>query len=423
MRRGKCSSSRKSSLVARCSSPGIPSFTGSAPAAIRKWRPSRTSSPTLIVFRPVNRACPSKVSIPLSAYIRSCFPGTGSVKPRLNAINSGQSMSSFPATPRVRMRDAKSTASAPETSIFFGSQPRSAQVPPNGRKSITATLQPAARTRIAAVIAAVPVPTITRSYVFPIPYVRIQMGRGASRLSAAGALRLHRRALDRAERAENAAVAGIGPEQRPAMGALIVELTGVGGHRFRPGVDAPRTSQHGLEDRLVHGFGLEGKPAFAVAFVSEPTLALESSKVTTASFFSMLTLTLETPGTRDSAFLTVIGQASQYIDGTSSATVFVSADDGAARPVSATTDRSLRILIGVPFSVKERCDIREDEDGEQPRRYDPEADPVASPDPRHGANSAGLAGRGPVDAPPGPPERRERYRDEHGLIRLERLQI
>src|SRR6266700_3176706 len=176
MRRGKRSSSRKFSLVAKYSSPGIPSFTGSAPAAIRKWRPSRTSSPTLIVFRPVNRACPCKVSIPLSAYTRSCFPGTGSVKPRLNAINSGQSMSSFPATPRVRMRDAKSTASAPETSIFFGSQPRSAQVPPNGRKSITATLQPAARTRIAAVIAAVPVPTITRSYVFPIPYVRIQMG-------------------------------------------------------------------------------------------------------------------------------------------------------------------------------------------------------------------------------------------------------
>src|SRR2546428_8667226 len=66
--------------------------------------------------------------------------------------------------------------SAPETSIFFGSHPRSAQVPPKGRKSITATLQPAAGTRIAAVIAAVPVPTITRSYVFPIPHVRVQTG-------------------------------------------------------------------------------------------------------------------------------------------------------------------------------------------------------------------------------------------------------
>src|SRR5712691_6492200 len=133
------------------------------------------------------------------------------------------------------------------------------------------------------------------------------------------------------------------------MGALVVELTGVGGHRFRPGVAASWTSQNGLEDRLVHGFGLEGKPAFAVAFVSEPTLALESSKVTTASFFSKLTLTLETPGTRDSAFLTVIGQASQYIEGTSSATVFVSAKDGAARTANTLASSSSGIFIRVPF--------------------------------------------------------------------------
>src|SRR6266705_4040535 len=258
---------------------------------------------------------------------------------------------------------------------------------------------------------------------FPFLTSESRWARHVCLLRAARALRLHRRALDRAERAEDAAVAGSGLEQRPALGALVVELAGVGGHRFRLGVAAPWTSQNGLERSLAHGFGLDGKPAFAVAFVSASTLALASSKVTTASFFSKLTLTLETPGTLDSAFLTVIGHASQYIDGTSSATVFVSANDGAARPVSATTDRSLRILIGVPFSVKERCDIREDEDGEQPRRYDPEADPVASPDPRHGANSAGLAGRGPVEAPPGPPERRERDGDEHGLIRLERLQI
>jgi hypothetical protein len=47
-------------------------------------------------------------------------------------------------------------ASAPPTSIFFGSQPRSAHVPPKGWKSITATRQPASRTRMAAVFAAVP---------------------------------------------------------------------------------------------------------------------------------------------------------------------------------------------------------------------------------------------------------------------------
>ena len=166
MRRGTCCSLRNSSLVARYSSPGIPNLTGSAPAAMRKWRASRVSLSTRIVLGSVNRARPRKVSIPLSAYICSCLRGTASVKLRLNAINSGQSTCSSPATPCVRMRNAKSMTSAPETSIFFGSHPRSAQVPPNGRKSITATLQPAARTRIAAVIAAVPVPTITRSYRF-----------------------------------------------------------------------------------------------------------------------------------------------------------------------------------------------------------------------------------------------------------------
>ncbi len=101
--------------------------------------------------------------MPFAAYIRSCFAGTESVKLRLNAIKSGQSMLSSPVTPCPRIREAKSIASAPDTSIFLGSQPRSAQVPPNGRKSITATLHPAARTRMAATIAAVPVPTMTRS--------------------------------------------------------------------------------------------------------------------------------------------------------------------------------------------------------------------------------------------------------------------
>src|SRR5262249_54992136 len=57
----------------------------------------------------------------------------------------------------------QSTASAPLTSIFFGSQPRSAQVPPNGRWSITATERPALRTRPAATCAAVPVPMTMRS--------------------------------------------------------------------------------------------------------------------------------------------------------------------------------------------------------------------------------------------------------------------
>jgi hypothetical protein len=48
-------------------------------------------------------------------------------------------------------------------SIFFGSQPRRAQVPPNGRLSMMATDHPAARTRRLTTCAAVPLPMTTRS--------------------------------------------------------------------------------------------------------------------------------------------------------------------------------------------------------------------------------------------------------------------
>src|SRR5258706_2876231 len=185
MRRRSCCRLRKSSLVARYSSPGIPNLTGSAPAATRKWRASRVSPSTRSVLGPVKCARPWKVSMPLSAYICSCFGGTASVKLRLNPISAGQSTCSSPATPCVRMRDAKSMTSAAETSIFFGSHPRSAQVPPNGRKSITATVQPAARTRIAAVIAAVPVPTITRSYRFAMA---LPLRRGRRQILPVGTL-------------------------------------------------------------------------------------------------------------------------------------------------------------------------------------------------------------------------------------------
>ena len=69
------------------------------------------------------------------------------MKVRLKAISWGQSIATAPVTPRPAMRAAASMASSPLTSIFLGSQPRSAQVPPNGRWSITTTDQPAALTR------------------------------------------------------------------------------------------------------------------------------------------------------------------------------------------------------------------------------------------------------------------------------------
>ena len=54
------------------------------------------------------------------------------------------------------MRAAWLIAEVPRMSIFLGTQPRKAQVPPNGRNSATATVQPAARTRLATPIGAMP---------------------------------------------------------------------------------------------------------------------------------------------------------------------------------------------------------------------------------------------------------------------------
>src|SRR5216684_326886 len=195
--------------------------------------------------------------MPLPAYMSSCFFGIGSVKDRLNAISSRQSMHTSPAMPFPRMRRAWSSAATPPTSIFFGSQPRSAHVPPKGRKSTIATIHPALRTRIAATIAAVPVPMMTRSYRF-IAFSCTSRRPSRSELATAGALRLHRRAFDRAEGAEHAAVARIRPEQRAAARAFVVELAGVGRHRLGLGEAALRAGQHRFEDRRAHCFGVDG---------------------------------------------------------------------------------------------------------------------------------------------------------------------
>src|SRR6267378_4591968 len=92
------------------------------------------------------------------------------------------------------MRPTLSTVSALAISIFFGSQPRSAQVPPNGRKSMIATVQPAARDRIAATIAAVPVPTITRSYSLVLTFLqRLRPGAGLIKTHASPSGRPHQK--------------------------------------------------------------------------------------------------------------------------------------------------------------------------------------------------------------------------------------
>ena len=68
--------------------------------------------------------------------------------------------------PRPLKRWPQWSASAAPTSTFFGSQPRSAHVPPKGRESMMATVHPAFRHRGATDEAADPVPMTMRSYRF-----------------------------------------------------------------------------------------------------------------------------------------------------------------------------------------------------------------------------------------------------------------
>src|SRR5207253_2858558 len=90
--------------------------------------------------------------------------GTESVNVRLNRIKSRQSMRNpGSSTPLPFIRRAQSTTSAAPTRTFFGSQPRRAHVPPNGRLSMIATLHPAARHLDATVEAAEPVPIQIKS--------------------------------------------------------------------------------------------------------------------------------------------------------------------------------------------------------------------------------------------------------------------
>src|SRR3546814_10979179 len=79
------------------------------------------------------------------------------------------------------MRAAASIASSPLTSIFLGSQPRSAQVPPNGRWSMTATDHPAARTWPIATWAAVPLQMTIRSYWAMAIFLRASVQRSRGR--------------------------------------------------------------------------------------------------------------------------------------------------------------------------------------------------------------------------------------------------
>src|SRR2546425_12453683 len=102
--------------------------------------------------------------MPALAYPFSLLSGTGSVKVLLKRMSEDQSIfASFDETPSPSIRRFQSINSAAPTRTFLGSQPRRAQVPPNGLESMIATSQPALRHWFAAAEPAVPVPITMRS--------------------------------------------------------------------------------------------------------------------------------------------------------------------------------------------------------------------------------------------------------------------
>lgn len=94
----------------------------------------------------------------------------------------------------------------------------------------------------------------------------------------------------------------------------------------------------------------DGNPALVVAFISALVSVFASSNVTTASFFSYRTSTLETPSTLFSAFLTVMGQVGHVIPGTFRVTVFDAAQPQAVSKVRLKTRvQNCRFFKANPF--------------------------------------------------------------------------
>ena len=82
-------------------------------------------------FVSVNSARPCRVSTPTDARSLSRLPGAGSVNPRFCCIKSAQLIDNPAGSmPLPVISRALSMISAPRRRIFFGSQPRSAHVPP-----------------------------------------------------------------------------------------------------------------------------------------------------------------------------------------------------------------------------------------------------------------------------------------------------
>lgn len=103
----------------------------------------------------------------------------------------------------------------------------------------------------------------------------------------------------------------------------------------------------------------DGNPAFVVAFISALVSVFASSNVTTASFFSYRTSTLETPSILFNAFLTVTGHAGHVMPGTFRITVFDAAQaEELSNPRLIVKMHNCRLFKQTPFSIEETHNVR-----------------------------------------------------------------
>ena len=158
--------SRKSSLHGSPAPPSTGRSAGVSPTQMQMSRATRVSPFTSTLSGPVNRAAPSRASMPMSRYALRALSGTGSTKVCLNSISRGQSIRGLPVIPCPFISPARCTVSAPLMSTFLGLHPRSGQTPPYASRSTMATFFPPFANGMATPPPAGPPPSTITSYSF-----------------------------------------------------------------------------------------------------------------------------------------------------------------------------------------------------------------------------------------------------------------
>jgi hypothetical protein len=94
----------------------------------------------------------------------------------------------------------------------------------------------------------------TGSRSVPLPFKAARPPGAGQCSSVKGPARLLRRARDRAERAEHAAVAVLGAQPRTAFPTVIKKSAGIDRHVFALREAAMRTGDHGMKNGVSHDF-------------------------------------------------------------------------------------------------------------------------------------------------------------------------